>query len=99
MKEEQTKAQATKKKLTKEIRNEERKRKRLKERAKQLTDSDLVAVLKLREEARIVAMASKPGVQNEDSGNRDESRAAVSLSPQPKEQTKGKKEPKQRTWF
>ena len=38
--------------LAKELRNEERKRRRLKEKARQLTDEDLVAVLCLRQEMR-----------------------------------------------
>ena len=36
--------------MAKEVRNEERKRKRLRERAKQLTEEDLLQVLRLREE-------------------------------------------------
>lgn len=43
-------AQQEKKRLAKELRNEERKRKRLKVRARQLTDEDLLQVLRLREE-------------------------------------------------
>jgi len=58
LKELQAKAMAEKRRLAKELRNEERKRKRLKERAKQLTDVDLLQVLRLREEARQASSAS-----------------------------------------
>ena len=40
------------KRLRKDLRNAERKRKRIKERARQLTDEDLVAVLMMRKEHR-----------------------------------------------
>ena len=58
LKELQAKAMAEKRRLAKELRNEERKRKRLKERAKQLTDVDLLQVLRLREEARQASSSS-----------------------------------------
>jgi len=41
-----------KKRLAKDIRNAERKRKRIKDRARQLTDDDLVAVLMMRKEIK-----------------------------------------------
>ena len=41
-----------KKRLAKDIRNAERKRKRIKDRARQLTDEDLVAVLMMRKEIK-----------------------------------------------
>ena len=44
----QQEQKATRQRVAKELRNEERKRRRLKERAKQLTDEDLLAVLCLR---------------------------------------------------
>ena len=43
---------ADRKRVQRELRNAERKRSRLREKAKMLTDDDLVAVLKLREERR-----------------------------------------------
>ena len=48
----QQEQKATRQRVAKELRNEERKRRRLKERARQLTDEDLVAVLCLRREMR-----------------------------------------------
>jgi acetyl-CoA carboxylase carboxyltransferase component len=48
----QAKMHEDKKRLKKELRNAERKRKRIKERARQLTDEDLVAVLMMRKEHR-----------------------------------------------
>ena len=52
MKKLQQEQKATRQRVAKELRNEERKRRRLKERAKQLTDEDLLAVLCLRRETK-----------------------------------------------
>ena len=51
LKKQQADMTSNKKKLAKDLRNEERKRRRLKDRAKQLTDDDLLQVLRLRSEA------------------------------------------------
>ena len=48
LKEEQKAARDAKKKITKELRNAEKRRNRLKKRAKQLSDADLLAVMSLR---------------------------------------------------
>ena len=48
----QQEEKATRQRVAKELRNEERKRRRLKDRAKQLTDEDLLAVLCLRRETK-----------------------------------------------
>jgi cell division protein FtsB len=50
LKAEQAKMQEDRKRLKKELRNTARKRKRIKERARQLTEDDLVAVLMMRKE-------------------------------------------------
>ena len=52
LKAEQAKMQEDRKRLKKELRNTARKRKRIKERARQLTEDDLVAVLMMRKEHR-----------------------------------------------
>ena len=52
LKKQQQEQKAMRARLAKELRNEERKRRRLKEKARQLTDEDLVAVLCLRKEMR-----------------------------------------------
>ena len=48
LKAEQKRAREAKLKITKELRNAEKRRQRLKKRAKQLSDSDLLAVMTLR---------------------------------------------------
>ena len=48
LKEEQKAARDAKKKVTKDLRNAEKRRQRLKRRAKQLSDDDLLAVMSLR---------------------------------------------------
>jgi len=58
LKAEQARMLAAKKRLSKDLRNAERKRKRIKERARQLTDEDLVAVLMMRKETRSTAAAA-----------------------------------------
>ena len=55
----QAEASAQKKRLAKEVRNEERKRKRLRGRAKQLTEEHLIKVLRLRQE-RVVKKSDTP---------------------------------------
>ena len=52
LREEQKRLRDQKKTITKSLRNAERKKKRLRTRARQLTDSDLVAVLRLRQDLR-----------------------------------------------
>ena len=52
-----------KKKLAKDLRNEERKRRRLKDRAKQLTDDDLLQVLRLRAEAKNTMLQQQQELQ------------------------------------
>ena len=48
LKHEQATMRAAKKKITKDLKNAERRRKRLRKRAKQLSDDDLIAVLRMR---------------------------------------------------
>ena len=52
LKNEQAKLRAVKKKLTMQLRNEERKRQRLRKRASRLTDEDLVHVMMIRKDFR-----------------------------------------------
>ena len=49
---------AERQKVAKDLRNTERKRRRLKERARMLTDEDLMAVLRLRKEKKEMAAAA-----------------------------------------
>ena len=49
---EQHRLKTTKKQIVKELRNAERKRKRLRERARQLTDEDLLSVMLMRKEKK-----------------------------------------------
>jgi hypothetical protein len=48
LKDEQDTARATRKRVTKELKNAQKRKQRLKKRAKQLSDTDLVSVLQLR---------------------------------------------------
>jgi len=52
LKQEQQELKTAKKRLQKELHNAERKRKRLRDRARQLTDEDLVSVLQMRGEKK-----------------------------------------------
>ena len=58
LKAEQTRCLEQKKQLAKDLRNAERKRRRIKDRARQLTDEDLVAVLMMRKETKRSAAES-----------------------------------------
>ena len=49
---EQHRLKASRKQIVKELRNAERKRKRLRERARQLTDEDLLSVMLMRKEKK-----------------------------------------------
>ena len=61
LKEEQKRARDFKKRITKELRNTEKRRQRLKKRAKQLSDSDLLAVMTLR--------SAEQGLRRRDAGD------------------------------
>lgn len=59
LKQEQQQLRDQRKKLAKELKNAEKKRSRLKKRAKQLTDSDLVAVMLLRASEKGAAKSAR----------------------------------------
>ena len=63
LKEEQRKLRLDKKQVAKDLKNAERRRGRLKKRAKLLSDTDLVAVLSLRQQERLMT-ASSSGAQS-----------------------------------
>ena len=63
LKKQQADMTSNKKKLAKDLRNEERKRRRLKDRAKQLTDDDLLQVLRLRAEAKNTMLQQQQQLQ------------------------------------
>ena len=69
MKAEQKRAREEKCKITKELRNAEKRRQRLKKRAKQLSDADLLAVMTLR--------SAEQGMRNKDA---DEPTAAAAAA-------------------
>ena len=62
LKRQQQEQKAERKRLARDLRNEERKKKRLREKAKQLTDDDLLTVLRLRQDARVAA--GLPALEN-----------------------------------
>ena len=68
LKVEQKAARDMKKKITKDLRNAEKRRQRLKKRAKQLSDADLVAVMSLRVHEKTLL---GKGVAGGDSSARD----------------------------
>ena len=66
LKEQQRKLRETKKALTRDLRNAERRRSRLKKKAKQLSDADLIAVISLRKHEKTMG-ASAPAEDESDS--------------------------------
>ena len=71
LKEQQKKAQETKKAITKELRNANRRRQRLKKRAKLLSDADLLAVISLRNHEK--ALGRQPSAEEEEDDEDSES--------------------------
>ena len=69
LKNEQKKAKEAKKAVTKELRNANRRRQRLKKRAKALSDQDLLAVISLRNHERALGRQTSA----EDEGDEEES--------------------------
>ena len=67
LKEQQAALKTQKKALQKNLRNAERKRRRLRERARQLTDDDLVSVLLMRQEKQKEDISDENGHGDEDS--------------------------------
>ncbi len=61
LKAEQSALRAQKKSITKDLRNAERRRKRLKKKAKQLSDTDLVAVLRMRQQMSTARSSTDTG--------------------------------------
>ena len=66
LKEQQAALKTQKKALQKNLRNAERKRRRLRERARQLTDDDLVSVLLMRQEKQKEDISDEHGHGDED---------------------------------
>jgi hypothetical protein len=58
LKREQDAVRATRKRVTKELKNAQKRKQRLKKRAKQLSDTDLVSVLQLRASEKAAAAAA-----------------------------------------
>ena len=71
LKEQQKKAKETKKAITKELRNANRRRQRLKKRAKLLSDADLLAVISLRNHEK--ALGRQPSAEEEEDDEDSES--------------------------
>ena len=71
LKDEQKKAKDAKKAVTKELRNANRRRQRLKKRAKSLSDQDLLAVMSLRNHER--ALGRRTAADDEDDDDESES--------------------------
>ena len=71
LKNEQKKAKDVKKEITKELRNANRRRQRLKKRAKALSDQDLLAVISLRNHER--ALGREPSAEGEEDDEESES--------------------------
>ena len=65
LKKKQAEMVADRKRVKQVLRNAERKRRRLKEKAKALTDDDLLAVMRLREERKQDIIAANDGCRNE----------------------------------
>ena len=71
LKSEQKKAKDTKKAITKDLRNANRRRQRLKKRAKALSDQDLLAVISLRNHEK--ALGRQPSAEGEEDDEESES--------------------------
>jgi len=63
LKKQQQKLKAEKKCVAKDLKNAERRRKRLRKKAKQLSDTDLIAVLRMRQQMGARASEESPGPQ------------------------------------
>ena len=61
MKKQQGELLSARKRVQKDLRNAERKRRRLKDKARMLTDDDLLAVLRIREDSRKDRLGEQPG--------------------------------------
>ena len=77
LKEEQKKVRDDRKEVTKKLRNAERRRRRLKTRANRLSDSDLLAVISLRNYER--AQGSRGTVEEEDDDESDSEQEAEAV--------------------
>ena len=80
LKQKQKEARDLKKQISKDLRNAEKRRQRLKKRARQLTDSDLVAVMTLRAREKEVSAAGAAGLQNSQDQEETETGSATSPS-------------------
>ena len=98
LKKEQHNAREKKKAATKELRNAERRRTRLKKRAKQLSDGDLLAVISLRTHEKALAAGGEEGDVSAESAEEDDeeetdagggSASACSASPAKKKTKRG----------
>ena len=93
LKAQQKKLREDKKALSRELRNAERRRSRLKKRAKQLSDSDLLAVISLRShEKALGAAAQRESESDSDSDGGD----ASTQAPEPAVSSSAKASPKRR---
>ena len=98
LKEAQKKAKEAKKQVTKDLRNANRRRQRLKRRAKALTDQDLLAVITLRNHEKALGrkVSAEEEIEDDDSDSEDDGTTAAGIggslpsSPvQPKKQARG----------
>ena len=80
LKQKQKEARDLKKQISKDLRNAEKRRQRLKKRARQLTDADLVAVMTLRAREKEVNAAGAAGVNSSQDAEETETGSATSPS-------------------
>ena len=80
LKQKQKEARDLKKQISKDLRNAEKRRQRLKKRARQLTDADLVAVMTLRARGKEVNAAGAAGVNSSQDAEETETGSATSPS-------------------
>ena len=100
LKKKQKEARDAKLAVGKDLRNAERRRKRLKQRARQLSDSDLLAVISLRSHEK--ALGQRDSAQEEDDHedaekNPDNSGAGPSSGATPKASTKSRSKKQRRS--
>ena len=77
LKDDQKRAREAKRQITEDFRNAEKKRQRLKKRAKQLSDSDLLAVMTLRSAEQALRRPDAAGIDVASAGSADRSDAGT----------------------
>ena len=93
LKAQQKKLRDDKKSLSRELRNAERRRSRLKKRAKQLSDADLLAVISLRNHERALGAAAQHESESDSDSDGGE---ASTQAPEPAVSSSAKASPKRR---